>query len=319
MKNTLTPPLTRGEALFIDDVPEPANLLHGAVFTSPVAHARIDTLDVLAAERSHGVAAVLRAEDIPGQNQIGAMVQDEPLLASDEVHFVGQPLALVVAETPEQARAGVRAVHVELEELPAIYDPRLAAIRGQLITPSRTLCLGDVEATWKSCEVVVTGRVDSGGQEHLYLETQGAIAIPEEGGGLKILAGTQAPTGVQRIAAKVLGLPMNAIEVEVVRLGGAFGGKEDQAAVWAVMAALAAHRLRKPVKIILSLREDYLAQLEDLRSFMPTLARNRYRLLPMQGEQAFDAVKSPAGNLVDEAVAESIIRFIAGEDKKHAE
>jgi len=256
MRNRHTPPLTRGEALFLDDVPEPADLVHGTVFTSPLPHARVIALDTSAAEASPGVVAVLRAADVPGQNQIGAIIQDEPLLAEGEVHFTGQPLVLVVAETPEQARAAARAVRVELEELPPIFDPRLAAARGQLISPSRTLCLGDPDAVWADCEVVVSGRVDSGGQEHLYLETQGSIAWPQEQGGVKILAGTQAPTAVQRIAARVLGLAMNAVEVEVVRLGGAFGGKEDQATVWAVMAALAAHRVRRPVKLVLSRLED---------------------------------------------------------------
>jgi xanthine dehydrogenase large subunit len=134
----------------------------------------------------------------------------------------------------------------------------VAAAAGRLIIPSRTLERGDVDDAWSRCDVVVSGRVDSGGQEHLYLETQGTVAIPLERGRIRLLSATQGPTAVQRITARVLGLPMNAIEVEVTRLGGAFGGKEDQATPWAVMAALAASKLTKPVKIVLARHEDML-------------------------------------------------------------
>ncbi len=246
----------RGAAPYVDDLPAPPGLLHAAVYGSPVAHGRIRSLDLSRALSCEGVVAVLTADDIPGANQVGAIVEDEPLLATGDVHYVGQPLALVVAETPRQARLGAAAVATVVEELPAIFDPREAAARGQLIVPSRTLECGDVDAAWDDCDVVVDGRVDSGGQEHLYLETQATLALPLEGGRLRLLSATQGPTAVQRITARVLGLAMNAVEVEVTRLGGAFGGKEDQATPWAALAALAAFKLGRPVKIALTRSED---------------------------------------------------------------
>ena len=248
----------RGESRYVDDLPEPARLLHGALFYSPIAHGRLLALDTEAARSSSGVCGVFTAVDVPGDNEIGAIVEDEPLFAADEVHHVGQPIAFVVAESPGQARAAAARITAEFEELPACLDPRRAQAAGALIVPSRTLELGDVDGAWARCATVVEGRVDSAGQEHLYLETQASMAEPLEGGRLRIHAGTQGPTAVQRVAARVLGLSMSAIEVDVLRLGGAFGGKEDQATPWAVMCALAAWRLARPVKLALDRSDDML-------------------------------------------------------------
>ncbi len=256
VKHLDTPAHTRGEARFIADLPEPSGLLHGVAVPSPVPHGNHLVIDAVAARHTDGVVAILTAEDIPGENQIGGIVQDEELLADGEVHFVGQPVALVVAETLASARRGAEAVIIRVDELPGIFDPREAHAKGQLITASRTLECGDLDAAWSRCNHVVDGRVDSGGQEHVYFETQSALAIPQENDHIQLFSATQAPTAVQRITARVLGLPMNAVEVDVVRLGGAFGGKEDQATPWAVLAALAARHTGRPVKIVLSREED---------------------------------------------------------------
>ncbi len=256
MSNHEIGPHTRGESLFVGDLPDPPGCLHAAVLASPVAHGRIVRLDTSTASGMEGVACILTAADIPGDNQIGGIIQDEPLLAEGEVHFAGQPIAVVAADTPRRARAAAAAIVLEINEVPGIFDPRQAAAAGQLIVPSRTFALGDVETAWATCRVVVEGQTESGGQEHLYLETQAALVVPQGGGKLRILSSTQAPTAVQRIAARVLDLPMNAIEVDVARLGGAFGGKEDQATPWAVIAALAARVLNRPVRIELERGED---------------------------------------------------------------
>ncbi len=246
----------RGTSRYIDDMADPAGMLHAAAVTSPSPHAELRAIDAAPARALPGVVAVLTAADIPGLNQIGGIIQDEELFATSTVHFIGQPVAVVVAETFHQARLGARACVLDLEELTAIFDAREAAAAGELITASRTLDTGDVDAAWADCDVVVEGRADTAGQEHLYLETQAALAIPEEGGRIKVWSSTQAPTAVQRITARVLGLPMNLVEVEVTRLGGAFGGKEDQATPWAVMAALAAQRTGRPVRLTLNRHED---------------------------------------------------------------
>jgi xanthine dehydrogenase large subunit len=246
----------RADSPFVDDLPEPPGTLHGAVFSSPVAHGVVRTLDLGPATDMPGVVAAFTARDIPGQNQIGMIIQDEPLFAEDEVHHVGQPLAFIVAESPTRAREAVAQVLFEADELPPVLDPRRAAARGSLIAPARTMSQGDVDSVWAKCATVIDGQVDSGGQEHLYLETQVSLAIPEARGSLRIFAGTQSPSAVQIVAARVLGCRMHDIEVEVRRLGGGFGGKEDQATPWAVMTALAASRLQRPVKIVLRRGED---------------------------------------------------------------
>ncbi len=256
MSNHEIGPHTRGESLFVGDLPDPPGLLHVAVLASPIPHGRIVRLDTTPAAVVQGVACVLTAADIPGENQIGGIVLDEPLLAEGEVHFAGQPIVAVVADSERQARRAAAAIDVEFEELPGVFDPRQAAAAGSLIVPSRTFSFGDVDKTWSSCDVVVEGRAESGGQEHLYLETQSALVLPQEGKRLRIFSSTQAPTAVQRITARVLGLAMSDIEVDVARLGGAFGGKEDQATPWAAIAALAASQLRRPVRIALSRVED---------------------------------------------------------------
>lgn len=256
MSNHEIGPHTRGESLFVGDLPDPPGLLHVAVLGSPIPHGRIVRLDTTPAAMVQGVACILTAADIPGENQIGGIVLDEPLLAEGEVHFAGQPIVAVVADSEHQARRAAAAIDVEFEESPGVFDPRQAASAGSLIVPSRTFSLGDVDKTWSSCDVVVEGQAESGGQEHLYLETQSALVLPQEGKRLRIFSSTQAPTAVQRITARVLGLAMNDIEVDVARLGGAFGGKEDQATPWAAIAALAASQLRRPVRIALSRVED---------------------------------------------------------------
>jgi len=246
----------RGTSRYIDDMREPDGLLHAATVTSPVAHANLLSIDATKALLADGVHAVFTASDIPGDNQIGGIIADEALFAIDAVHFIGQPVAMVVAETTHQARVAAQAVALELKELPAIFDPREAAQAGEIIGAERTIEAGDVDAAWADCDVIVEGTASTAGQEHLYLETQAALAIPEEGGRIKLFSSTQAPTAVQRITAQVLDLPMNLVEVEVTRLGGAFGGKEDQATPWAVMAALAAQQLDRPVKLVLDRHED---------------------------------------------------------------
>lgn len=246
----------RGEAQFIDDATTPKETLYAAVLASPVAHGKITQLNIAPAQDLKGVYAVLTAAHISAQNQIGNLMLDEPLLAVDEVHYCGQPLALVVAQQADIAHQAVRAITIQLAEQPAIIDVRQAYHLGHLLFPPRTLALGNVTEAWSQCDVVVAGTVETGGQEHIYLETQGAFAYPTENKGLIIRAATQSPSLIQRLVARVLGLPMHQIEVEVPRLGGSFGGKKEQAKTWATLVALAAFHLQKPVKLILSRDED---------------------------------------------------------------
>lgn len=256
MKNIDSKTHTRGESIYLDDIPLVQGTLFGAAFGSPVAHGTLKTMELRAAAQVPGVVRIFTHQDITGENQIGGIVQDEPLLASHEVHFCGMPVAFVVAETEEAARAAVKKIKVEIESLPVVTDPREAQAKGELIVPPRTFVLGDVEQAWKDCAHIFSGRADTNGQEHLYLETQGAYAIPQENGALKVYSSTQSPRATQTACCRVTGVPMHQVEVDVIRLGGGFGGKEDQANAWAALCALAAHWLKRPVKYALHRMED---------------------------------------------------------------
>jgi xanthine dehydrogenase large subunit len=246
----------RGESLYLDDIPLIQGTLFGAAFGSPIAHGTISELDTSDAAALPGVIQIFTYKDIPGANQIGGIVPDEPLLADHEVHFCGMPIAFVVADSIDAARAAVKKIKVTIEPLPVITDPREAQALGELIVPARTFQLGNTADCWQQCKHIFEGRADTNGQEHLYIETQGAYAVPQEHNAIKIYSSTQGPTAVQRAVCSVLGLPMHLIEVEVNRLGGGFGGKEDQANTWAALCALAAHHLKRPVKYSLHRMED---------------------------------------------------------------
>ncbi|RKR83438.1 xanthine dehydrogenase large subunit [Mucilaginibacter gracilis] len=256
MKNIDSRTHTRGESVYLDDVPLIQGTLFGASFGSPIANGHITSLDLSEAEKIPGVVRILTYKDITGQNQIGGIIPDEPLLAEHHVDFCGMPVAFVVAETYEAAHAAVKKIKVEIDPLPIITDPRDAHALGQLIVPPRTHRLGDTEAAWQSCEYIFEGLAETNGQEHLYIETQGAYAIPQENNALKIYSSTQSPRATQAATCKVLGVAMHQVEVDVIRLGGGFGGKEDQANAWAALCALAAHILKKPVKYALDRMED---------------------------------------------------------------
>ncbi len=256
MKNIDAYTHLRGESVYLDDLPLIRGTLFGASFGSPVAHGVISALDTSEAEALPGVVRIFTCKDITGENQIGGIVPDEPLLAGDQVHFCGMPVAFVVADSVDAARAAVKKINVTIEPLPIITDPREAQAQGELIIPPRTFQLGNTTDSWSQCTHVFGGRADTNGQEHLYIETQGAYAVPQEHNHIKIYSSTQGPTAVQRAVSRVLGLPMHLVEVEVNRLGGGFGGKEDQANTWAALCALAAHHLKRPVKYSLHRMED---------------------------------------------------------------
>lgn len=256
MKNIDSKAHVTGQSIYLDDIPTRQGTLYAAVFSSPIAHGEIDAIDFAKAQQMPGVIQIISHQDIPGENQIGGIFPDEELLAEKELHFQGQPIAVVIAETEQQAFDARKEIKLKFTEYPAITDAREAQAQNALIMPPRTFQMGDTTSAWKDCAYIFEGRAQSNGQEHLYLETQGAYAYPLENNNIKIHSSTQSPTAVQRTVAQVLNLGMHQIEVDVQRLGGGFGGKEDQATPWAVMAALAVQILKKPVKLILNRIDD---------------------------------------------------------------
>ncbi|WP_080056549.1 xanthine dehydrogenase molybdopterin binding subunit [Spirosoma aerolatum] len=256
MKNIDSRTHVRGESVYLDDIPLIQGTLFGAAFGSPVAHGVIRNLDLSVAEAMPGVVKLFTYTDVTGENQIGGIIPDEPLLAEQHVHYCGMPIVFVVAESDAVAREAVKKITVAIDPLPIITDPREAQAKGELIVRPRTHKLGDTAAAWAQCTHIFEGRTETNGQEHLYIETQGAYAIPQENNGIKLYSSTQGPTAVQRAVSRSSGLAMHQIDVDVTRLGGGFGGKEDQANMWAALCTLAAHVLRKPVKYSLHRMED---------------------------------------------------------------
>jgi len=247
---------TRGESVYLDDIPLVNGTLFASVFGSPVAHGKILQINITEAASMEGVVRIFTYKDIPGKNQIGGIIPDETLLATDEVHYMGMPVVLVVADSAEIAAAAVKKITIEIEKYPVVTNPRTAHANGSLIVPPRTFKIGDSENTFENCTHIFEGVAETNGQEHLYIETQGAYAIPGENNSIRIISSTQGPTAVQKHSSEVLGIAMHCVEVDTTRLGGGFGGKEDQATSWAVFCALAAWLLKKPVKYSLNRMED---------------------------------------------------------------
>ncbi|WP_323786995.1 xanthine dehydrogenase molybdopterin binding subunit [Psychroserpens sp.] len=246
----------RGESLYVDDVNIRQGTFYAVVFDSPKAHGKIKHIDYSKAEALEGVERIFTYKDVPGENQIGGIIPDEPLFAENEVHFWGMPIALIVAESEFIARKARELIEIEIDELPVITTAKQAKAKGSFINAPRSFSLGDTQKGFEECDYIFEGETFSNGQEHLYIEAQGAYAEPLEKGNIKITSSTQGPTAVQKTVATVLGVAMHKIEVDVTRLGGGFGGKEDQATPWAVMAALATYHLNQSVKLVLNRHDD---------------------------------------------------------------
>ena len=245
-----------GKSIYVDDMAILHGTLYALPFDAPVAHAYLQAVDVTEASKVTGVVAILMASDIPGENQIGGIFPDEPLFVEEEIHFWGQPIGIIVAHSEYACRQARQAITFKYEEKPVITCPKEAHKLGEIIGNPRIFSLGATANIWSSCDYIVEDTARVNGQEHLYIETQGAYARMKEDGSIVVSSSTQGPTAVQKTIARVLNIPMHKVEVDTVRLGGGFGGKEDQATGWAVMCALAAQHLNSPVKMILHRMDD---------------------------------------------------------------
>ncbi|UUP16960.1 xanthine dehydrogenase molybdopterin binding subunit [Nitratireductor thuwali] len=239
-----------GEAVYIDDMAEPAGTLHAYLGLSAVAHGVIRSMDLDAVAAAPGVVTVLNHQDVPGTNDISPTgLNDEPIFTPDRVQFLGQPVFAVIAETREQARRACTLARIEYEELPALIDIAQAGEDARLVTKPLTLQRGSVGLALRAAPRRVSGRIRVGGQDHFYLEGQIAFAMPGEDQDVTVHSSTQHPSEVQHMVAHALGAPSHAVTVEVRRMGGGFGGKETQANLFAAVAAIAAKKTGRPVKI----------------------------------------------------------------------
>jgi xanthine dehydrogenase large subunit len=247
-----------GKADYIDDMPEPAGLLHAALGMTDRAHAKIHNMDLSAVSAYPGVVAVLTAKDMPASNDISsAHKHDEPVLTADIVEFHGQAAFAVIAETRAAARQAARLARIDYENLPHVTTVAEAKAAGsKLVTEPLTLRRGDADAALAKAPRRIQGTMEIGGQEHFYLEGHIALAIPGEDDDMTVWCSTQHPTEIQHMVSHVLGVPSNAITVQVRRMGGGFGGKETQGNQFACIAAVAARKLNRAVKFRLDRDED---------------------------------------------------------------
>ena len=247
-----------GEAQYCDDIALPPTVLHAAFGMSPIAHGHITALDLAPVLASAGVAAVAVAADVPGENNYGGAVHDDPIFAHDRLEYAGQPVFAVAAGSMRAARIAARRARLDVTPLPALLDIRAALAAESYVLPSQTVRRGDPEGHLRAAPRRLSGTVLIGGQDHFYLEGQIAVAIPQEDGGMLVHSSTQHPTEVQSIVAHALGLSANRVIVQCRRMGGGFGGKESQAALIAAAAAVLARKTGRPVKLRLDRDTDML-------------------------------------------------------------
>lgn len=245
-----------GQSIFLNDVLPARNELLVDVLGSPVAHGRIRSVDLSAAANIPGLVALLTHQDIPGHNCLGSVMKDEHLLAGEIVDYIGDPIVLIAAETRTAIEAAKKTVLLDIEELAPVFSIDDAIAAESFIGPRRVIERGDETEALAVAEHHLQGSLITGGQEHFYFESQTAIAEPGEYGRMTVHSSTQHPTEVQEAVAEILGLPFNHVVVISKRMGGAFGGKETQAAAPAAMAALAAVKTRRPCRIALGKDDD---------------------------------------------------------------
>ena len=245
-----------GEALYADDVAARRPMLEVWPVCAPHARARIIRRDASAARQMPGIAAVLLAEDVPGENDVGAVRRDEVLLAGQEVSYHGQLVALVVGDSQEACRAAAEKVEIVYEPLPPLLTIEEAIAQGSFHTEPNYIRRGDVRQALQQAPQTLQGEFRIAGQEHFYVEMQAAWAEPGEDGAMSVMSSTQHPSEVQHAVARVLGLSVNHVVVQSPRMGGGFGGKETQAATFAALAALAAAKTRRPVRVRVNRDQD---------------------------------------------------------------
>ena len=248
-----------GEALYVDDMPEPAGMLYAYCGFSPKARGKITQLDLTAVKAADGVVSVLTIDDVPGHTDIGAVFGGEPIMADGEVEFMGQPLFVVAATSYNAARRAARLATVEIDSERALVTVADALEAESFVRPQHCQQRGDAASALAQSDIVIEGEQFIGGQEHFYLEGQISLAIPGEDRGMMIYSSSQHPSEVQKLVAEVLHLPMNLVTVDMRRMGGGFGGKETQAAQWACLAALVANATGKACKLRLARADDMTA------------------------------------------------------------
>ena len=248
-----------GEATYADDIGEVSGTLFAALGLSERPHAQIKSMDLSAVKNAPDVVAVLIAKDIPGENECGPIIKDDPILADGIVQFVGQPIFVVVAKTYIAARRAAVRANIDYKDLPAVMTPQEAKLEGSFVVPPMQLQRGEPATALASATHRTQGEFYVGGQEQFYLEGQISYAIPKEDNGMLVYCSTQHPTEMQHLVAHSTNRDFNQVRIETRRMGGGFGGKESQSGLFACVAAVCADHLQRPVKLRLDRDDDFLA------------------------------------------------------------
>ncbi len=245
-----------GEARYTDDIPEPIGTLHAAIGMSERAHARIKSIDLGPVRAAAGVVDVMTADDVPGANDLGGPVKDDPIFADGLVQYVGQSVFAVAATSARHARRAARLAVIEYDDLEPVLDIDTALEKKSFVLPTMTMVRGDAEKAIRDAPHRLRGRFRFGGQDQFYLEGHIAFALPREDGDMLVYSSSQHPGEVQLVVAHALGKTAKDVVVECRRMGGAFGGKETQPALFASIAALLASRTGRAVKVRLDRDTD---------------------------------------------------------------
>ncbi|MGB0848511.1 MAG: xanthine dehydrogenase molybdopterin binding subunit [Thiolinea sp.] len=245
-----------GSARYTDDLPEPKNTLYAAIGLSPHAHANILSINLDKVRQAEGVVSVITAADIPGANHLGGPAQDEPVLATDKVEYIGQSIFAVAATSVGAARRAARLAEIEYEVLPHNLDIRSAVEQEQFVLPTKTLKRGEPDQALNNARHRLSGQFELGGQDQFYLEGMIAFAQPREHGDMLVYNSTQHPHHDQIVVAGVLNRSQKDIVIECRRMGGGFGGKESQPSLFASIAALLADKTQRPVKLRIDRDDD---------------------------------------------------------------
>ena len=248
-----------GSARYVDDIPTPQGTLHLAFGLSPIAAGGLTSVELSAVRAFDGVRLVLEAKDLPFTNDVSPSNNDEPLLATTTIHYAGQPIFLVVADSHHTARKAARLAKIEIDETPPILTIEQAFKAGSRFEDGpRIYSKGDSGRALPKALNHLNGSLNVGGQEHFYLEGQAALAIPGDQGDMVVYSSTQHPTEIQHKVSEALNISQHAVRVEVRRMGGGFGGKESQGNALAVACALAAMITGKPCKMRYDRDDDFI-------------------------------------------------------------
>jgi xanthine dehydrogenase large subunit len=248
-----------GTAHYVDDIPEHTNIAHAAIGVTSQASGVISALDLDMVRASEGVLDVVTIDEIPGHKDIAPVFDGDPILVDGQIKFHGQPIFAVLAKTVSQARKAALKASITVENSPsnaACLSIEDAKAKANYVRPPYTMKRGEFDHHYVQSQHQISGQFTVGGQEHLYLEGQVSLALPDEDGRITIYTSSQHPSEVQKLVAEVLGIKLHKVTVDMRRMGGGFGGKETQAAQWACLAAVLAQRNSQPVKLRLPRMQD---------------------------------------------------------------